>query len=193
MVRSETSRRAASSLAVTRRRFCISRRIDSRRSARIRTTLSAKHDKRCHELSPTLILMNSLKEQVVLVAGGSRGAGRGIALACGDAGATVYVAARTSKNGPKPADGAPGAVEETAAEVTARGGNGIPVCADLSNEEQVSALFSRIEREHGSLHVLANAAWDLSGNRCHPRAPETTPLEQPLSHSSAGHLVRAAP
>src|ERR1700722_551679 len=103
--------------------------------------------------------MNNLKGQIVLVAGGSRGAGRGIALACGDAGATVYVAARSSKNGPKPPDGAPGSVEDTAAEVSARGGQGIPVCADLGNEEQVAALFGRIEQEHGRLDVLANAAW----------------------------------
>jgi NAD(P)-dependent dehydrogenase (short-subunit alcohol dehydrogenase family) len=103
--------------------------------------------------------MNSLKGQVVLVAGGSRGAGRGIALACGDAGATVYVAARSSRNGAKPPDGAPGTVEDTAAEVTARGGKGIPVCVDLSDEEQVAPLFHRIEEEHGRLDVLANAAW----------------------------------
>ena len=106
-----------------------------------------------------MIRMNSLKGQVVLVAGGSRGAGRGIALACGEAGATVYVASRSSREGPKPRDGAPGTVEDTAAEVTARGGHGVPVCADLSDEEQVQALFSRIEQEQGGLHVLANAAW----------------------------------
>ncbi|MBV8807326.1 MAG: SDR family NAD(P)-dependent oxidoreductase [Acidobacteriaceae bacterium] len=103
--------------------------------------------------------MNPLKGQVVLVAGASRGGARGIALACGEAGATVYVAARTSRSGPKPADGAPGTVEDTAEEVTARGGIGIPVCADLSKEEQVSELFGSIEREHGRLDVLANSAW----------------------------------
>jgi NAD(P)-dependent dehydrogenase (short-subunit alcohol dehydrogenase family) len=94
-----------------------------------------------------------------LAAGGSRGAGRGIALACGEAGATVYVAARSSRSGSRPPDGAPGTVEDTAAEVTARGGKGIPVCADLSDEEQVAALFGRIEKDAGTLHVLANAAW----------------------------------
>jgi NAD(P)-dependent dehydrogenase (short-subunit alcohol dehydrogenase family) len=103
--------------------------------------------------------MNSLTGKIVLAAGGSRGAGRGIALACGEAGATVYIAARSSRNGPKPPDGAPGTVEDTAAEVTARGGHGIPVPIDLSNEEQVSALFRRIEQEHGGLDVLANAVW----------------------------------
>ena len=103
--------------------------------------------------------MNSLKGQVVLVAGGSRGAGRGIALACGEAGATVYVAARSSRDGPKPADGAPGTVEDTAEQVTARGGQGIAVRADLSDEQQIAALFRRIKEERGILHVLANAAW----------------------------------
>lgn len=103
--------------------------------------------------------MNSLKGQVVLAAGASRGAGRGIALACGEAGATVYVAARTSKDGPKPRDGAPGTVEQTAEEVTARGGKGIAVRADLGEERDVSNLFQRIEREHGRLDVLANSAW----------------------------------
>ena len=95
----------------------------------------------------------------MLAVGGSRGAGRGIALACGAAGATVYVAARTSRDGPKPADGAPGTVEDTAAEVTSRGGQGIAVRADLSEEEQVAPLFRRIEQEHGRLDVVANSAW----------------------------------
>jgi NAD(P)-dependent dehydrogenase (short-subunit alcohol dehydrogenase family) len=103
--------------------------------------------------------MTSLQGKVVLAVGGSRGAGRGIALACGAAGATVYVAARTSRDGPKPADGAPGTVEDTAAEVTARGGQGIAVRADLSAEDQVAPLFRRIEQEHGRLDVLANSAW----------------------------------
>ena len=95
----------------------------------------------------------------MLVAGGSRGAGRGIALSCGEAGATVYVAARSSRNGPKPRDGAPGTVEDTAEEVTARGGEGIPVVADLSDEQQVAELFQRIEQEHGGVNVVANGAW----------------------------------
>ena len=103
--------------------------------------------------------MTSLKGKVVLVVGGSRGAGRGIALACGEAGATVYVAARTSRTGPKPEDGAPGTVEDTTAELTARGGQGFAVRADLSDEEQVAPLFRRIEQQHGRLDVLANSAW----------------------------------
>jgi len=103
--------------------------------------------------------MKPLEGRIAVVAGGSRGAGRGIALALGDAGATVYVAARTSRSGPKPSDGAPGTVEDTAEQVTARGGQGIPVCADLADDEQAAALFRRVEQEHGRLDVLANSAW----------------------------------
>lgn len=103
--------------------------------------------------------MKSLEGKIAVVAGASRGAGRGIALALGEAGATVYVAARTSRKGPKPADKAPGTVEDTAEQVTARGGQGIPVRADLSDEKQVSTLFQRVKKDHGRLDVLANSAW----------------------------------
>jgi NAD(P)-dependent dehydrogenase (short-subunit alcohol dehydrogenase family) len=103
--------------------------------------------------------MRPLKGKIAIVAGGSRGAGRGIALALGEAGATVYVSARTSRSGPKPADNAPGTVEDTAEEVDARGGHGIAVRADLSNHQQVAALFQRVEKDHGRLDVVANSAW----------------------------------
>jgi NAD(P)-dependent dehydrogenase (short-subunit alcohol dehydrogenase family) len=103
--------------------------------------------------------MKPLDGKIAVAAGSSRGAGRGIAVALGDAGATVYVAARTSRKGPKPADGAPGTVEDTADEVTARGGKGIPVRADLSDEKQVATLFRRVEKDHGRLDLLANSAW----------------------------------
>ena len=103
--------------------------------------------------------MKMLSGRVVVAAGASRGAGRGIALALGDSGATVYVAARTSRAGPRPASGVPGTVEDTAAEVTARGGRGIPVRADLSDAGQAEALFARVAREQGRLDVLANSAW----------------------------------
>jgi NAD(P)-dependent dehydrogenase (short-subunit alcohol dehydrogenase family) len=103
--------------------------------------------------------MQTLKGKVAIVGGGSRGGGRGIALALGDAGATVYVAARSARGGPKPPDGAPGTVEDTAEEVCRRGGIGIPVRVDLGDEEQASALFRRVETEQGRLDLLANSAW----------------------------------
>jgi NAD(P)-dependent dehydrogenase (short-subunit alcohol dehydrogenase family) len=103
--------------------------------------------------------MKPLQGTIAVVGGSSRGAGRGIALALGDAGATVYVAARTSRDGPKPADGAPGTVEETAEEVCARGGQGIAVRVDLSNEEETAALFRRVMQEQGRLDLMVDSAW----------------------------------
>jgi NAD(P)-dependent dehydrogenase (short-subunit alcohol dehydrogenase family) len=103
--------------------------------------------------------MKPLESKIAIVAGASRGAGRGIALALGDAGATVYIAARTSREGPKPFDNVSGTVEDTAEQVTARGGHGIALRADLSDEQQVAALFDRVERAHGRIDVLANSAW----------------------------------
>jgi NAD(P)-dependent dehydrogenase (short-subunit alcohol dehydrogenase family) len=101
-----------------------------------------------------------LKGSVAVVAGASRGAGRGIALALGEAGATVYVTGRTVRGGPPPPDGAPGTVEDTADEVTARGGVGIPVRVDHTAEADVAALFERVRAEQGGrLDVLANAVW----------------------------------
>ncbi len=97
--------------------------------------------------------------KIVVVAGASRGAGRGVAAALGDAGATVYVAGRTTRAGSKPNDGAPGTVEDTAEEVTARGGRGIAVPTDCTDERQVQALFQQVELEQGRLDVLVNAVW----------------------------------
>jgi NAD(P)-dependent dehydrogenase (short-subunit alcohol dehydrogenase family) len=103
--------------------------------------------------------MKTLKGRVAVVAGASRGAGRGIALALGDAGATVYVAGRTVRGGAKPSDGAAGTIDDTADEVSARGGVGIPVRTDFTNEVEVAALFDRVRTEQGKLDVLANAVW----------------------------------
>jgi NAD(P)-dependent dehydrogenase (short-subunit alcohol dehydrogenase family) len=103
--------------------------------------------------------MSALTGRVAIVAGASRGAGKGIALALGEAGAAVYVVGRTSIDGPKPADGAPGSIEETADAVTRRGGRGIPVRADCTNPCDVAALFDRIDRDGAEIDVLANAVW----------------------------------
>jgi NAD(P)-dependent dehydrogenase (short-subunit alcohol dehydrogenase family) len=103
--------------------------------------------------------MKPLASRIAVVAGASRGAGRGIALALGDAGATVYVAGRTTRAGPRPRDGASGTIEETAAEVTERGGTGIAVRADLTDAADVTALFERVVADRGRLDLLANAVW----------------------------------
>jgi NAD(P)-dependent dehydrogenase (short-subunit alcohol dehydrogenase family) len=103
--------------------------------------------------------MGGLKGRVAVVAGASRGAGRGIALALGEAGATVYAAGRSIRGGAAPADGATGTIDDTAEEVTARGGTGIAVKTDFTVESDVAALFDRVGREQGKLDVLANAVW----------------------------------
>ena len=103
--------------------------------------------------------MGALDSRVAIVAGASRGAGKGIALALGEAGATVYVIGRTSIDGVKPADGAPGSIEETAEAVTRRGGRGIPIRADCTSPREVAALFERLERDDVAIDVLVNAVW----------------------------------
>ncbi len=103
--------------------------------------------------------MKPLEDKVAVVAGASRGAGRGIALALGEAGATVYVAGRTVRGGTQPSDGAPGTIEDTAEELTARGGCGIAVRADCTQLADVAALIDRVQNEQGKLDVLANAVW----------------------------------
>ena len=100
-----------------------------------------------------------LSGKVAVVAGASRGAGRGIALALGDCGATVYVTGRTTRNGPKPPDGVSGTIEDTAEEVMRRGGRGIPVRVDHTREDEVARLFERVRREQDRLDVLVNAVW----------------------------------
>ncbi len=96
---------------------------------------------------------------VAVVSGASRGAGKGIALALADTGATVYCLGRTRRDGRRPIDGAPGSIDDTADEVTARGGRGVAVGADCTDAAEVAAAFAQVERDHGGLDVLANAVW----------------------------------
>lgn len=95
---------------------------------------------------------------VAVVTGASRGVGRGIALALGDAGATVYVTGRSSRSGER-TEGLPGAIEETAEEVTARGGKGVAVRCDHRNPEDNAALRDLISGDHGRVDLLVNNAW----------------------------------
>ncbi|MEV4320519.1 SDR family NAD(P)-dependent oxidoreductase [Actinocrispum sp. NPDC049592] len=91
--------------------------------------------------------------------GASRGAGRGISLALGEAGADVYLTGRTSRHSGSPT-GRPETIEETAQLVDARGGGkGIPVQCDHVDRAQTSALFDRVRRDHGRLDVLVVNAW----------------------------------
>lgn len=105
--------------------------------------------------------MQSQEGKVAVVAGATRGAGRGIACALGEAGATVYCTGRSTRGQPSPI-GRPETIEQTAEMVTARGGKGIWVQVDHTKPEQVKALFERIRQEQqGRLDVLVN---DISGD-----------------------------
>jgi NAD(P)-dependent dehydrogenase (short-subunit alcohol dehydrogenase family) len=99
-----------------------------------------------------------LEGKVALVAGATRGAGRGIAVALGAAGATVYVTGRTTRERRSEMN-RPETIDETAELVTAAGGRGIAVQVDHLVREQVRALVERIDREQGRLDVLVNDVW----------------------------------
>ncbi|MCL4368313.1 MAG: SDR family oxidoreductase [Actinobacteria bacterium] len=102
--------------------------------------------------------MQPLRGRVALVAGATRGAGRGIACVLGEAGATVYCTGRSVRG--KPATGnRPETIEETAEMVSARGGVGIALQVDHTVEHQVRALVERIRRDHGCLDLLVNDVW----------------------------------
>ncbi len=94
-----------------------------------------------------------------MVAGATRGAGRGIAVELGAAGATVYVTGRSTRGAQSPM-GRPETIEETAEMVAARGGEGIPVRVDHTSAEEVAALVKRIGAERaGRLDLLVNNVW----------------------------------
>src|SRR5262245_48402844 len=101
-----------------------------------------------------------LANRVAVVAGATRGAGRGIARMLGEAGATVYCTGRSSRTRPNTSShihaGRPETIEETAELVDAAGGTGIPVRVDHTAPDEVAALFTRIEREQKRLDVLVN-------------------------------------
>jgi NAD(P)-dependent dehydrogenase (short-subunit alcohol dehydrogenase family) len=99
-----------------------------------------------------------LNGKVALVAGATRGAGRGIAVALGEAGATVYCTGRSTRAQRSEYD-RPETIEETAELVSAAGGTGISVAVDHLDAEQVEALVRRIDADHGRLDVLVNDIW----------------------------------
>ncbi len=100
----------------------------------------------------------ALERRVALVAGATRGAGRGIAVALGEAGATVYCTGRTTREQRSEYD-RPETIEETAELVTGAGGVGIAVAVDHLDAEAVQALVRRIDSQSGRLDVLVNDIW----------------------------------
>lgn len=103
---------------------------------------------------------NALRGRVAVVAGATRGAGRGIAAALGEAGATVYCTGRSSRTRAIQSDyDRPETIEETAELVTSLGGNGIPAVTDHLDAEQVRRLADRIRDAHGHIDILVNDIW----------------------------------
>jgi NAD(P)-dependent dehydrogenase (short-subunit alcohol dehydrogenase family) len=107
-----------------------------------------------------------LKGKIALVAGATRGAGRGIAIALGEAGATVYCTGRSSRKRTRgrtqrqfPTPGRPETIEETAELVTAAGGRGIAVRVDHTKPADVKKLVAAIKRRHKGLDILVNDVW----------------------------------
>jgi len=117
--------------------------------------------------------MSSLQGKVVVVTGASRGIGKGIALALAEQGATVYVTGRTVTPGVDPL---PGTIGETASECDRRGGKGIAVAVDHSNDDQVAELFARVGKEQGRLDVLVNNAFALPDDLTDPEPFWQKPL-----------------
>lgn len=135
-----------------------------------------------------------LAGQVAIVTGASRGAGRGIACVLGEAGATVYVTGRTSRATPSTSHPylTNCTVEDTAALVTARGGQGVAVVVDHTQDAAIDALFAQVQREQGGrLDILVNNVWGgYEGIMNAAGVPFTAPFwEQPLDRW--GRMFRA--
>ena len=123
--------------------------------------------------------MKPLNDIVALVTGASRGAGRGIALELGAAGATVYATGRSISGGPT-TDNVPGTIDETARLVTERGGRGVAIQCDHTVDAEVQAVFQRVRDDQGRLDLLVNNVWGgYEDSECRP-LPRVPFWEQPL-------------
>jgi NAD(P)-dependent dehydrogenase (short-subunit alcohol dehydrogenase family) len=127
---------------------------------------------------------------IAVVTGASRGAGRGIAVELGAAGATVYVTGRSTREDPAASyerllalsnlERLPGSIDETAEEVSRAGGRGIAVRCDHTDEAQVAALFERVTQEQGRLDLLVNNAW--GGHETFDGVFQAPFWERPMAH-----------
>ncbi|MBU5213162.1 SDR family oxidoreductase [Heyndrickxia oleronia] len=120
--------------------------------------------------------MNNLKGKVALVTGGSRGAGRGIAIELGKAGATVYVTGRSTQG--NSTNAWPGTIDDTVSEMEAHGGTGIAIRCDHTNDTETESVINQIRKEQGKLDILINNVWGA-----HDLGVDAKPFwELPLKH-----------
>lgn len=121
---------------------------------------------------------NALRGRIAVVAGATRGAGRGIATALGEAGATVYCSGRSSRSRALQSDyDRPETIEETAEIVTSLGGQGIAVVVDHLDPNQVKSLSEQIRDAHGHIDILVNDIWGAEQLKGGP-ADWNTPIWQ---------------
>lgn len=101
--------------------------------------------------------MKPLTGKVALVTGGSRGAGRGIAIELGKAGAIVYITGRSTKG--NSTNNWPGTIDDTVSQIEAYGGKGIAICCDHTNDSETESVINQIRTEQGKLDILVNNVW----------------------------------
>nr|WP_230980898.1 SDR family NAD(P)-dependent oxidoreductase [Rossellomorea arthrocnemi] len=119
--------------------------------------------------------MKLLTEKVALVTGGSRGAGRAIAVELGKAGATVYVTGRSTKG--NSTKNFPGTIDDTVIQIEEAGGKGIAVRCDHTIDEETKAVIEQIREEQGRLDILVNNVWGAHDIGVNPGAFWELPLE----------------
>jgi NAD(P)-dependent dehydrogenase (short-subunit alcohol dehydrogenase family) len=119
--------------------------------------------------------MSTLKGKIALVTGGSRGAGRGIAIELAKTGATVYVTGRGNHSHPYQKFGT---LETTIAEIEKQGGKGIAITCDHTHDQETKSVMEQIESEQGRIDILVNNVW--GGNEL---SIDSLPFwELPLQH-----------
>jgi NAD(P)-dependent dehydrogenase (short-subunit alcohol dehydrogenase family) len=124
--------------------------------------------------------MSAELTKIAVVAGGTRGASRAIAVELGRAGATVYVTGRSSVTAGKSEVGRPETIEETAALIGEAGGTGIAVRVDHLDPAQVAAFAGRVRAEHGRIDVLVDGLWGGDGHMAWDKPVWEHPLDGSL-------------
>jgi len=129
-----------------------------------------------------------LENTVIIVTGASRGLGRYCAIEYGREGATVIVAARTEE---QTDERLPGTIHETAAEVTAAGGHGVPIAANMADPESIQHLADSVFDQFGRIDVLMNNAGILPPGGISTVPPKHWDLEMRINLNGPFHLTRA--